>query len=86
MKRIDTLPKGAYMKRLLVLVVALNVLFALGVLIAMKFGADEPATLIDRWFGWTTAEIFASAGIKISKLVKEAVWILKQKTDSGGEG
>jgi len=86
MKRIDTLPKGAYMKRLLVLVVALNVLFALGILIAMKFGADEPATLIDRWFDWTTAEIFASAGIKISKLVKEAIGIMKQKTDSGGEG
>ena len=78
--------KGAYSKWLIAMIVLLNVAFAFGVLWAMKGGASEPVTLIKEWFKWTTIELGASAGVKMTKVivdgVKNIIANTKKKTDS----
>lgn len=71
MKKMSDLPKGEYSKGLVVLIVVLNVVFSAAVLVAMKFGAEEPTTLIERWFNWTGIEILVLFGIKIGKIGKD---------------
>jgi len=71
--------KGAYSKWLIAAVIVLNIGFAIGVMIAVKNGATEPETLINRWFDWTTAEIFAVSGVKITKIIKELLETIKAK-------
>lgn len=65
--------KGQYSKWLVPIVILLNVLFAIGIVVAMKFGADEPTTLVNRWFDWTTVEILALFGIKAGKIGKDVL-------------
>ena len=65
--------KGQYSKWLIVLIVLLNVGFAFGVLLEMKNGGAEPAILIKEWFKWTTIELGASAGVKITKIIADGV-------------
>lgn len=73
MKPLRKLEKGEYSKLLLLLVIVLNVLFSAGVLIAMKYGSVEPEVLVNRWFDWTTAEIYVGGGIKVFKIGKDAL-------------
>ena len=77
--------KGKYSKWLICIIVALNVLFAAGIIYAMMNGADEPSTLIKEWFKWTTIELGASAGVKITKVISDGVKTVmtaKNKKDS----
>ena len=73
MKPINELSKGEYSKRLLLLVIGLNIIFSAGVFVAVSLGAAEPQTLINRWFDWTTAEIYVGGGIKVFKIGKDAL-------------
>ena len=73
MKRLSDAPKGEFSKGVIVLIVALNVVFTAGVLVAMKFGVQEPTQLINRWFDWTTIEILVLFGIKAGKITKEVM-------------
>ena len=90
MKKISDLPKGEYSKGIVILIISLNVLFAAGVLIAMKFGAAEPVELIDQWFSWTKVEILVLFGIKGGKigsdLFKELFSMLKDKYSKKDDG
>ena len=53
-----------FSKLIVTLVILLNVTFAVAVLyIFYRIGA-EPTTLIGAWFGFTTIELWALAGIK----------------------
>ena len=53
-----------FSKLIVALVILLNVAFAVAVLyIFYRIGA-EPTTLIGAWFGFTTIELWALAGIK----------------------
>lgn len=53
-----------FSKIIVSLVIALNVFFTVAVLyIFYRIGA-EPTTLIGAWFGFTTIELWALAGIK----------------------
>ena len=49
----------------------------------MKSGADEPTTLVNRWFDWTTVEILVLFGIKAGKIGKDVLMglfdVLKDK-------
>lgn len=65
--------KGQYSKWLIVLIVLLNVGFAFGILWEMKNGGAEPAILIKEWFKWTTIELGASAGVKMTKIIADGV-------------
>ena len=79
--------KGQYSKWLIALIVFLNVAFAFGVFWAMKGGADEPVTLIKEWFKWTTIELGASAGVKMTKVIVDGVTavIANSKKNSGNK-
>ena len=68
----------SYTKVLVIGIVIMTILFTATVLIMMKDGMDEPATLVKCWFGGFVSELLACAGIKISK-------VCKQKTDEEEE-
>jgi len=53
-----------FSKKVVMLVIALNVIFAAAVLIIFWHVHMEPATLITAWFAFTTGELWALAGIK----------------------
>ena len=62
--------KSRFSKRIVVLVVLMNVFFTAAVLyIFLKVG-NEPTTLIMSWFGFTTGELWMLSSIKKTK-VKE---------------
>lgn len=75
--------KGQYSKWLIPIVIVLNVGFSVGIVIAMKMGAEEPTTLVNRWFDWTTVEILVLFGIKAGKIGKDVLTglfdVLKEK-------
>ena len=60
-----------FSKAIVALVIALNVFFTVAVLfIFYKIGV-EPTTLIGAWFGFTTVELCALAGIKKKEVEKQ---------------
>lgn len=65
--------KGQYSKWLIALIVLLNVAFVFGILWEMKNGGAEPVVLIKEWFKWTTIELGASAGVKVTKIIADGV-------------
>lgn len=63
--------KGAFSKRIVKLVIAINVLFTIAVFYAFIKTGNEPATLITAWFAFTTVEVWELGKIKRSKTKKE---------------
>ncbi len=53
-----------FSKFIVTLVILLNVGFTVAVLYAFLRVGSEPTTLIAAWFGFTTVELWALAGIK----------------------
>ena len=53
-----------FSKLIVTLVILLNVTFAVAVLYIFYRVGAEPTTLIGAWFGFTTIELWALAGIK----------------------
>jgi len=51
-------------------VIALNVIFTVAVLFIFYKVGMEPVTLIGCWFGFTTIELWALAGIKRQEIEK----------------
>jgi len=62
-----------FSKAIVALVVLLNAAFTGAVLFIFYRIGTEPTTLIGAWFGFTTVELWALAGIK------------KRKIENGGE-
>lgn len=62
--------KGQFSKWVVVSIVALNVLFTVGVLAVFWHTASEPSVLVASWFAFTTGELSLCAVIKNSKLKK----------------
>ena len=60
-------PKGKYSKGVVVLVIALNTVFAAAVLYVSYTGNVVPDALVVAWYSWTGGELLALAGIKITK-------------------
>ncbi len=60
--------KGKYSKCIVVLVIALNIIFAAAVLYAFIRTSSEPSTLVASWFAFSTTELWALASIKKSKI------------------
>lgn len=63
--------KGAFSKRIVKLVIAINVLFTIAVFYAFIKTGNEPATLITAWFAFTTVEVWELGKIKRSKTKKK---------------
>lgn len=57
-----------FSKLIVALVITLNVMFTVAVLFVFCRVGSEPATLIGAWFGFTTVELWALAGIKKKKV------------------
>lgn len=55
---------GRFSKFIVTLVILLNVAFTSAVLWVFLRVGNEPSTLIGAWFGFTTVELWALAGIK----------------------
>ncbi len=64
-----------FSKFIVTLVIALNVLFTVAVLFIFYKVGTEPTTLIGAWFGFTTIELWALAGIKKREIERgETEW------------
>jgi flagellar basal body-associated protein FliL len=63
--------KGRFSKLIVTLVVILNILFTAAVLYIFLCTGNEPTTLIGCWFGFTTIELWALAGIKKKEIEKQ---------------
>ncbi len=59
-----------FSKAIVALVIALNVFFTVAVLFIFYRTGIEPVTLIGCWFGFTTVELWALAGIKKREIEK----------------
>ena len=63
--------QGRFSKRIVALVIFLNVIFTAAVLYIFLKVANEPTTLIISWFSFTTGELFLLASIKKKEVKKE---------------
>lgn len=64
-----------FSKFIVALVIALNVLFTVAVLFIFYKVGTEPTSLIAAWFGFTTIELWALAGIKKREIERgETEW------------
>ena len=71
-----------YSKKIVVLVILLNVVFALVVLFLNYFGDEVSDTLISKWFDFTSIELLSLAAIKSVETVKKgAVEVASHKYD-----
>ena len=59
-----------FSKRVVALVILLNVVFAGAVLFVFLRVGSEPTTLVAAWFGFTTVELWALAGITKAKVAQ----------------
>ena len=59
-----------YSKWIVALVVLLNAVFAGAVLFVFLRVGSEPTTLVAAWFGFTTVELWALAGITKAKVTQ----------------
>ena len=57
--------KKKFSKKIVVLVILLNIIFTMAVFVAAFFNATIPDSLIMAWFAFTTTELVALAGIRI---------------------
>ena len=60
-----------FSKVIVSLVIALNIIFTVAVLFIFYRIGEEPTTLIGAWFGFTTIELWALAGIKKKEIEKQ---------------
>lgn len=62
-----------YSKKIVVLVIVLNIVFALAVLFLSYYGDEVSDTLIQKWFDFTSVELLSMAAIKSVETVKKGV-------------
>lgn len=63
--------KIKYSKKIVFLIIVLNVFFTLGTLFVFLRTGNEPTTLITCWFAFTTGELWMLSGIKKKEVDKE---------------
>lgn len=57
--------KKKFSKKIVILVILLNIIFTAAVFVAAFFNSVIPDSLIIAWFGFTTTELVALAAIRI---------------------
>lgn len=68
-----------YSKRIVILVITLNVLFTTACFFMFWNGSDVSDELIESWFLFTGSELLALAGIKITETIKSPSDRLSEK-------
>ena len=61
-----------YSKKLVIAIVALNVLFTIAVFVCFWHTGNEPSALIVAWFAFTTGELWCLSKIKTKKIENES--------------
>lgn len=60
-----------FSKKIVSVIVVMNILFTIAVLVIFWHTGNEPMTLIGAWFAFTTGELWALSSIRKSKLKGE---------------
>ena len=60
-----------YSKRIVLLIIILNVLFTAGVLAVFWHTGNEPSVLVGSFFAFTSSELFMLSSIKKKKIDKD---------------
>ena len=68
-----------YSKRIVILVIALNVIFTAACFFMFWSGSDVSDTLIEAWFMFTGSELLALAGIKITETIKTPSDVMSER-------
>lgn len=69
--------KVQFNKKIVALIVIMNILFTATIVFLYYRTGSEPSTLIDKWFKFTGTELVALAGIKGIDTIKEMIEIWK---------
>lgn len=69
--------KVQFNKKIVTLIVIMNILFTATIVSLYYKTGSEPSTLIERWFKFTGTELVALAGIKGVDTIKEMIEIWK---------
>ena len=63
--------KGSFSKKIVILVILMNILFTLAVMYLFLRTGNEPMTLVGAWFAFTTVELFSLSKIKRAEIKEE---------------
>lgn len=63
--------KGKFSKRIIAVVIALNIAFTIAILVCFWHTGNEPASLVVAFFSFTTVELWSLSKIKREKLKEE---------------
>lgn len=69
--------KLQFNKKIVALIVIMNILFTATIVFLYYRTGSEPSTLIDKWFKFTGTELVALAGIKGIDTIKEMIEVWK---------
>lgn len=69
--------KLQFNKKIVALIVIMNILFTATIVFLYYRTGSEPSTLIERWFKFTGTELVALAGIKGIDTIKEMIEVWK---------
>lgn len=63
--------KGNFSKKIVILVILMNILFTLAIMYLFLKTGNEPMTLVGAWFGFTTVELWSLSKIKRAEVKGE---------------
>lgn len=63
--------KGTFSKKIVILVILMNILFTLAIMYLFLRTGNEPMTLVGAWFGFTTVELWSLSKIKRAEVKGE---------------
>lgn len=69
--RILNKKKSSFSKKVVVLVILMNVLFTIAIMYLFLKTGNEPMTLVGAWFGFTTVELWSLSKIKREEVKEE---------------
>ena len=61
--------KGSFSKKIVIMVILLNVIFTIATLYIFFRTSSEPTVLVGAWFAFTTIELWSLASIKKKELI-----------------
>lgn len=63
--------KGSFSKKIVILVILMNILFTLAIMYLFLRTGNEPMTLVGAWFAFTTVELWSLSKIKRAEVKEE---------------
>ena len=69
--KIINMKKGNFSKKIVILVILMNILFTLAIMYLFLKTGNEPMTLVGAWFSFTTVELFSLSKIKRAEIKED---------------